>query len=115
LKPDEQSWRPHNDLCLPRQGVTLVREYGPVIGCWLNKDGSPSPPYLTKIEAYQTLSTILPRTAEMLHRSVPLIVSLACFVAWIVFGFVVPVGVGVVHALLGVSAILFVRWWGLTR
>lgn len=51
----------------------------------------------------------------MLRNSVTLAVSIACFVAWIVFGFVVPVGGGMVHALLGVSAILFVRWWGLTR
>jgi hypothetical protein len=51
----------------------------------------------------------------MPQRPVTLVLSIATFAAWIVFGFVIPVGVGIVHALLGVSAILFVRWWGLTR
>jgi hypothetical protein len=51
----------------------------------------------------------------MPQRPVTLVLSLACFAAWIVFGFVIPIGVGIVHALLGVSVILFVRWWGLTR
>ncbi len=55
------------------------------------------------------------RIAPMPQRPVTLVLSLATFAAWIVFGFVIPVGVGIVHALLGVSAILFVRWWGLTR
>lgn len=51
----------------------------------------------------------------MPQRPVILVASLISLVLWIVFGFVIPVGVGIVHALLGVSAILFVRWWGLTR
>jgi hypothetical protein len=44
-----------------------------------------------------------------------LIAALVSFVAWIVFGFVMPVGIGAVHLLLAVSATLLVRWWALTR
>jgi hypothetical protein len=44
-----------------------------------------------------------------------LLVALVSFVAWIVFGFVMPVGIGAVHLLLAVSATFLVRWWGLTR
>lgn len=44
-----------------------------------------------------------------------LLVALVSFVAWIVFGLVMPVGIGAVHLLLAVSATLLVRWWGLTR
>jgi hypothetical protein len=51
----------------------------------------------------------------MPQKPVTLGLSLLAFTAWILFGFVFPVGVGVVHAFLAVSAILFVRWWGLTR
>ena len=44
-----------------------------------------------------------------------LIGALVSFVAWIVFGFVMPVGIGAVHLLLAASATLLVRWWALTR
>ena len=41
--------------------------------------------------------------------------SLLSFAAWITFGFILPVGVGLIHALLAVAGILWVAWWGLTR
>ena len=44
-----------------------------------------------------------------------LLVALASFIAWIVFGFVMPVGIGAVHLLLAVAATFLVRWWALTR
>jgi len=55
------------------------------------------------------------RDARMPQKPLTLGLSLLAFTAWIVFGFVLPVGVGVVHAFLALAAILFVRWWGLTR
>ena len=51
----------------------------------------------------------------MPERPLLLSASLVSFVAWITFGFVIPVGVGMIHVLLAVSVILFVGWWGLTR
>jgi len=48
-------------------------------------------------------------------KPLTLAVTLLSCVAWIIFGFAVPVGVGIVHALLAVSSIMFVRWWGLVR
>ena len=44
---------------------------------------------------------------------VNLLVALASFALWAVFVFVRPIGLGVVHLLLVVSAVLFVRWWAL--
>lgn len=44
-----------------------------------------------------------------------LLVALASFAAWIVFGFVLPVGIGAVHLLLAIGATFLVRWWALTR
>lgn len=38
--------------------------------------------------------------------------SLACLALWIVLTFVVPVGLGIVHLLLGAAAVLWVRWAG---
>lgn len=40
-----------------------------------------------------------------------LVAALACLVLWIVFTFVVPAGLGVVHVLLGAGSVLLVRWW----
>jgi hypothetical protein len=37
--------------------------------------------------------------------------ALACLVIWIALTFVVPVGLGVVHVLLGAAVVLFIRWW----
>ena len=44
-----------------------------------------------------------------------LLVALVSLAAWIVFGLVVPTGVGAVHLLLAVGTVFLVRWWGLTR
>jgi hypothetical protein len=40
-------------------------------------------------------------------------VALLALVLWVVFAFVVPVGVGAVHLLLAVGTTLLVRWWAL--
>ena len=40
-----------------------------------------------------------------------LITSVVCLVLWAVLVFIRPVGLGVVHVLLAVSAVLWVRWW----
>ena len=45
--------------------------------------------------------------------NVTLIIAIACLVLWIVFGFVIPIGVGAVHLLLAVGTVLLVRWWAL--
>jgi len=42
---------------------------------------------------------------------VTLVAALVCLLAWAVLTFVLPVGLGVVHVLLGVGASLLVRWW----
>ncbi len=42
-----------------------------------------------------------------------LIASVVCLLLWAVLVFVRPVGLGVVHILLAVSAVLWVRWWAL--
>lgn len=47
-------------------------------------------------------------------KPLTLIAAVVCLAAWVFLGFVMPVGVGIVHALLGVGVILLVRWWGLT-
>ena len=45
--------------------------------------------------------------------SLPLIASIVCLVAWIILGFVAPIGLGIVHLLPGIAAVLWVRWWAL--
>jgi len=42
-----------------------------------------------------------------------LLASLASLLLWVVFTFVRPVGLGVVHLLLAIGAVLWVRWWAL--
>ena len=42
-----------------------------------------------------------------------LLASVVCLVLWAVLAFIRPVGLGVVHVLLAVSAVLWVRWWAL--
>jgi hypothetical protein len=42
-----------------------------------------------------------------------LLASLACLAAWVVLVFITPVGLGIVHLLLGLGAVLWVRWWAL--
>jgi hypothetical protein len=44
---------------------------------------------------------------------VNLLIALASFVLWVVFVFVRPIGLGIVHLLLVLSAVLFIRWWAL--
>ncbi len=40
-----------------------------------------------------------------------LLASIVCIAAWIVLTFVRPVGLGVVHLLLGAGVVLWMRWW----
>jgi len=42
-----------------------------------------------------------------------LAIATVCLAAWIVLGFVVPVGIAAVHLLLALAAVLLVRWWAL--
>lgn len=42
-----------------------------------------------------------------------LALALLSLVLWIVFGFVLPVGVGAIHVLFAVGATLLVRWYAL--
>ena len=39
--------------------------------------------------------------------------ALLCFVAWIVFGFVRPIGLGVVHLLWPAGCVLLIRWYAM--
>lgn len=41
-----------------------------------------------------------------------LLASLLCLALWIVFVFLRPFGLGIVHILLGLAGVLWVRWWG---
>ena len=45
--------------------------------------------------------------------SLTLIAGLASLLLWIVFTFLLPLGVGAVHLLLGLGTTLLVRWWAL--
>jgi hypothetical protein len=47
--------------------------------------------------------------------SVSLVVALLCLVAWLVFGFVIPVGVGAIHLLLAIGVLLLIQWWAVTK
>ena len=44
-----------------------------------------------------------------------LILAVLLLVAWVVLGFLMPVGIGAVHLLYAAGATLLVRWWGETR
>lgn len=46
---------------------------------------------------------------------ITLVVAVVLLLAWLVLGFLVPVGVGAVHLLYAAGATLLVRWWGETR
>jgi hypothetical protein len=46
---------------------------------------------------------------------ITLVVAVVLLLAWVVLGFLVPVGVGAVHLLYAAGATLLVRWWGETR
>ena len=45
--------------------------------------------------------------------SLTLVASVVCLAAWIVLGFITPVGLGIVHLLPGIAGVLWVRWWAL--
>ncbi len=45
--------------------------------------------------------------------TVSLLVALVALGAWVVVVFVRPIGLGVAHLLLGLAAVLFIRWWAL--
>ena len=42
-----------------------------------------------------------------------LLASLFCFALWTTFTFVRPIGLGIVHILLGIGAVTWIRWWAL--
>jgi hypothetical protein len=42
-----------------------------------------------------------------------LVASLVCLILWAVLVFIRPVGLGVVHVLLAVGAVLWIRWYAL--
>lgn len=42
-----------------------------------------------------------------------LIVALLSLALWIVFAFVLPVGIGAIHVLFAIGATLLVRWYAL--
>jgi hypothetical protein len=42
-----------------------------------------------------------------------LLASLFCLALWIVFGFVRPIGLGVIHLLWPAAAVLWIRWYAL--
>jgi hypothetical protein len=42
-----------------------------------------------------------------------LLASIVCLILWVVLVFIRPVGLGVVHVLLAVSAVLLIRWYAL--
>ncbi len=37
--------------------------------------------------------------------------ALLCLLLWVVFGLLLPVPVGAIHALLALGTVLLVRWW----
>ncbi len=41
-----------------------------------------------------------------------LLTSIASLALWVIFTFVRPIGLGVVHLLLVLGAVLWIRWWG---
>jgi len=40
-----------------------------------------------------------------------LLAAVLCLGLWVVLTFLLPVGLGIVHVLLGVGLVLLVRWW----
>jgi hypothetical protein len=42
-----------------------------------------------------------------------LIISILSLAVWTVLTFIRPVGLGIVHVLLALGVVLWVRWWGL--
>jgi hypothetical protein len=44
---------------------------------------------------------------------VSLLLGIVSFLVWILLVFVRPIGLGIVHILLGLSGVLLIRWWAL--
>jgi hypothetical protein len=44
-----------------------------------------------------------------------LLAALVCLALWVVVTFLRPVGLGIVHLLLGAGAVLLVRWWAMRQ
>lgn len=42
-----------------------------------------------------------------------LLASLFCLILWVLFTFVRPVGLGIVHLLWAASAVVWIRWYAL--
>lgn len=40
-----------------------------------------------------------------------LVAGLVCLAVWFGLTFIMPVGLGVVHVLLGLGVVLLIRWW----
>ena len=54
-----------------------------------------------------------PSTAKSTHATGSLIAALLCLAIWVIFAFVRPFGLGVVHLFWAVSVVLFIRYWAL--
>ncbi len=46
---------------------------------------------------------------------VMLIGAVVLISTWLVLTFVVPVGLGIVHILLALGVVMFIRWWALSN
>ena len=46
---------------------------------------------------------------------VSLLIGLMSFLVWVLIVYVRPIGLGVAHVLLGLSGILIIRWWAMTK
>jgi hypothetical protein len=44
---------------------------------------------------------------------VSLLLAVVSFLVWVLIVFVRPIGLGIAHVLLGLSAVLIIRWWAL--
>ena len=44
---------------------------------------------------------------------ISLLAALASLTLWIIAVFIRPIGLGVAHVLLGLGAVLLIRWWAL--
>lgn len=44
-----------------------------------------------------------------------LLLGLLCLLIWVILTFIRPLGVGVIHLLLGLGVTLLVRWWALRK
>ena len=42
-----------------------------------------------------------------------LLFALLCLAGWVVFGFVRPIGLGIINLLWAGSVVLWIRWWAL--